>query len=388
MEITSIEIHEFEYRLPDVTSHGGHQVYSPGDSLAPPGYILSIHTDREITGHYRGFMYTPPALTQTKMAAREFLIGRDPLQRQDIWNELWRAFRHTDQFGIGPIDIALWDLAGKYYDASIAELLGGYRTTVPAYASTYWGDSEDDGLSTPDAYASFAESCLDEGYSGFKIHPHGDPTFDKKICETVAEAVGDEMDLMLDPASEYTTYADALDVGRTLDEYGYFWYEDPHADTGQSETMAEKLVTELDTPILGLEHVRGAHHTRANHIVAGAVDLVRADAHLDGGITGAMKIATVADAFGLDVELHVGGPAHLHCMSAIRNTNYFERGLLHPEVAWMSDQGFKSNVEEVHDGEVSIPTGHGLGVEIDWEFVNDRLTERTEIADTETAGLS
>ena len=389
MEIDEIEIHEFTYRLDDVGTDDGHQVYSPGDTLSPPGYVLTIRTDTGLEGHYRGFMYTPPGLTQVEMAAREFLLGENPLNREEIWRDLWKAFRHTDHFGMGPVDIALWDIAGKHYGESVSKLLGGYKSSVPAYASTYWGDSAEGGLSTPEAYASFAEDCLEAGYPGFKIHPKGDPETDIEICRAVGDAVGDDMDLMLDPASSYTTFADARRVGRALDELDFFWYEDPHSDTGQSQYMAGKLTEELATPVLGVEHVRGVHYSRANHIRSKALDLVRGDAHLDGGITGVMKIASLADAFGLDVELHVGGPAHLHCMSAIHNTNYFEHGLLHPEVDWMSNQGFVADVEVIDsDGRVDVPDGPGLGVEIDWGFVEERQTDYTHVTESGVSGLS
>ena len=388
MEITEIEIVEFTYELENVGSYDGHQVYSPTDSLHPPGFVLTIRTDTGSEGHYRGFMYTPPQLTQVEMAASEFLLGRDPLAREEFWQDLWVRFRHTDHFGLGPVDVALWDLAGKHYGAPVNELLGGYRERIPAYASTYWGD-ENGGLTTPEDYADFAAECLDRGYPAFKIHPHGNPDLDIEICEAVAERVGDDMALMLDPASEYDTYGQTLRVGRVLDRLEFFWYEDPMADTGESVQMNQRLADDLDTPVLGGEHVRGGPFARADHLVAGALDFVRADAHQDGGITGAMKIAHVAEAHGTDVEFHVGGPAHLHCLSAVRNTNYFEHGLLHPEVDWMASQGFTEDVEALNDdGTVSVPDGPGLGVSIDWEFVEDRETNRTLIDEAGTSGLS
>jgi L-alanine-DL-glutamate epimerase-like enolase superfamily enzyme len=129
--------------------------------------------------------------------------------------------------GLGPIDIALWDLAGKYYDAPIHELLGTYRTELPAYASTYFGDTNG-GLDSPEAFADFAESCRKLGSPGYKIHSWGGSDEDRDIereiamVHAVGERVGNEMDLMLDPACEYETYADALKVGRALDEEEYF----------------------------------------------------------------------------------------------------------------------------------------------------------------------
>lgn len=389
MYISEIEIQDFTYLIEDVTSGGEHLHYEPGESVKMPGFILSIRTNEGLEGHYRAFLFTPPMRAQVKMMAQGYLIGRDPLEREGIWQDLWKGFRHTDHLGLGPIDIALWDLAGKYYDESVSGLLGGYRDRVPAYASTFFGDTHQKGLNSPEAYADFALECRDNGYQGFKIHPFGEPALDIEVCQAVADAVGDEMALMLDPASEYDTYAQALQVGRVLDECGYFWYEDPMADTGQSINKLATLSDSLETPLLGAEHVRGGPFSRADHLSYGGVELIRADAHLDSGITGVMKIAHLAEAFGRDVELHVGGPAHLHCMSAIRNANYFEHGLLHPQTHWMSAQGFVDPVEDIDDdGRIAIPDGPGLGVDIDWELVEGRQTGHTLIDEPATSGLA
>lgn len=380
MKISEVEIHEFTYHLEDVGTHNGNWVYDPGSVTEPPGFVLTIRTTDGTQGHVRGTLFSAPMIAQVKMVTEEFLLGRDPLEREAIWGDLWRALRHTDHLGVGPIDIALWDLAGRHYDESVGALLGGYRDRLPAYASTTFVDDAPDGLSSPEAFADYAEACREEGYEGFKFHSHpeGDPDTDIAICRALADRVGD-MDLMLDAGSLYETYADTLRVGRVLDELGFFWYEDPMLDTGQSLRMARRLVRELDTPVLGLEHVRTGPFGSTDHLADEGLDVVRVSAHLDGGITGAMKTARATEGFGLDVELLLGGPAHLHCASAIRNTNYFEYGLTHPRTEWLNDQGFVEPVEVVEDGTVAVPDGPGLGVEIDWGFVGERTTDHTVI---------
>jgi len=389
MRISELEIHEFDYELEDVGVAGGHQVYDPGTTLDQPGFVLTVRTADGLEGHYRGLVFVAPMLTQIRMAAGR-LLGRDPLEREGIWQDLWTGFRHTDHLGMGAIDVALWDLAGKHYGAPVAELLGGYREEVPAYASTYFMDDEPDGLSSPEAIAEFARECRDAGYEGFKLHgdPHGDPDRDIAACRAAREAVPG-MDLMLDPSSEYETYAETLRVGRALDDLSFRWYEDPMADTGQSMQAHRRLATDLDTPVLGAEHVRTGPFGHADHLVEGACDLVRADVHLDAGITGTMKMAQATEALGSDVELHLGGPATLHCLSAIRNTGYFERALRHPQdIEWMSDQGFEESPETVEDGVVSVPDGSGLGVDIDWTFVERRGTGHEVLSGDGASGLA
>lgn len=377
MRISEIEIDEFSYRLENVGHRDGHLRYVPGSVVEPDGFVLTIRTAGGTEGKYRGFMFIAPMLTQVKMKA-ESLIGQDPLERERIWQDLWQSLRHTDRIGVGAIDIALWDLAGNHYDESISALLGGFRESIPTYASTCVGDDAEDGLSSPQAYASFARDCREQGYPAFKIHPFGDPERDIEVVRAVAEAVGDDMDLMLDPADEYETYAASLKVGRALDEHEYLWYEDPMTGSGDSVHLSERLSNQFTTPLLGGEHARNGPMGVANHLAQNTFEYIRADAHLDGGITGTMKMAHVAESFGVDVELHGGGPAHLHCISAIRNTNYFEHALLHPKITWKNNQGIEPSIEEINDdGLIHVPDSPGLGIDIDWDFVEDRRTRHT-----------
>ena len=104
---------------------------------------------------------------------------------------------------------------------------------------------EDGGLDSPAAFADFAEACRDMGCGGFQIHGWGGDTrrdFDREraAVHAVGEAVGDEMDLMHDPACELETFADALELGRTLDEEGFCWYEDPSATAASRVTPTER----------------------------------------------------------------------------------------------------------------------------------------------------
>ena len=104
-------------------------------------------------------------------ATAEYLLGQNALERDTIWHDLKRMLRGRGNAPPGPVDIALWDIAGKLYDAPIYELLGGWRTNLPVYASTFHGD-ENGGLTRPEDYAEFALYCKEElGYQAFKSHP-------------------------------------------------------------------------------------------------------------------------------------------------------------------------------------------------------------------------
>jgi len=380
--ITRIESIEFAYDLADVgySPNGFSVVYEPGATTERRLFALRIETDAGITGEYVGG--NSPGAAQINTVA-DYLIGKNPGERERHWSAMKRALRKYDRMGIGPLDIALWDVAGKYHDAPIHELLGTYRREFPAYASTYQGD-KNGGLDSPEAFAEFAEECLELGYPGFKIHDWGgdwtDPDETVETVLAVGERVGEEMDLMCDPACNPETFADALAIGRACDEAGFFWYEDPYRDGGVSQHGHRKLRQLIETPLLQTEHVRGLE-PHADFVAAEATDFVRADPEYDGGITGAMKVAHVAEGFGLDVEYHAPGPAQRQCLAATRNSNYYEVALVHPDCANTQppvyDCGYSDQLETIDDeGRVSVPDGPGLGVQYDWDAIEARETGR------------
>jgi len=184
------------------------------------------------------------------------------------------------------------------------------------------------------------------------------------------------MDLQLDPAGAFNTFDDVLRVGKACDEANYMWYEDAFRGGGFSRFAHVKLREFIKTPLLMGEHVRGLE-AKADTISAGATDYVRANANADGGITGAMKIAALAEAHGLDVELHGGGLAHRHIMASLRNTNYYELGLVHPKVNHTkppiyAEKRWLDELDSVDaNGCVDVPMGAGLGIDLDWDFIED-----------------
>ena len=375
LKITSIEVKLARFELADLgTDPSGYSlIYEPGGKKPVKTYAVRVHTNEGITGDFVGG--DSVGLAQfTKFV--DYLIGKDPTQRELIYNDVKRCLRKFDKMGMGLIDIPLWDLAGKYYGASIGELLGGWRTKLPAYASTMSGD-RCGGLDSPAAFADFALHCKAIGYKGYKLHVWEDYSI-RELIETimaVRKAVGDDMHLMIDPACKLATFAEAFEIGRACDEANFLWYEDPYRDSGISTTSHKMLRERLRTPLCQTEHVRGLEE-HVNFIVAGGTDFVRADAEYDGGITGAMKIAHAAEGFGLDVELHGPGPVHRQIMSALRNTNYYEMSLVHPKTEEIGrcmkiyESGYRDSLDAIDsDGCVTVPSGLGIGVTYDWDFI-------------------
>jgi L-alanine-DL-glutamate epimerase-like enolase superfamily enzyme len=338
---------------------------------------VRLHTADGATGEYVGGMET--LISQAKGCGRK-LVGYGCFERELFYDNMKRDLRKNDKMGVSPFDNALWDLAGKRTGQSVTQMLGGWRTRLKAYAST-WFAGEHTALPTPESFAEFAERCHEMGYRGFKMHgwESGDAVIEAAAIRLLGKRVGDRMALMHDAACHLRTFADALACGRACDDANFFWFEDPYSDGGLSAFAHKKLRQLIRTPILIGEHVRGLE-SMATLLLAEGTDFVRADPDFDMGITGTMKLAHLAEALGLDIELHAPGPAQRHCMAAIRNTNWYELSMVGPSGGVFTPPcytcGYTDRLEDVGaDGCFPVPTGPGLGVSIDWDWINAHRIE-------------
>ena len=218
--IDRISIQTYRYTLDDFGPSIA--VYQPGGKLELTRFMVTIDTDDGLSGSYAPhFGATAHARAQVEEMARG-LIGLDPEQRERVFERLKLSHRHYDKSGIGAIDTALWDLAGKKYGVPVARLLGGFRERLPVYASTTPGQRAAGGLDSVERYADFAESCQAAGIPAFKIHGFfdGNPKTEIAIMSAVRQRVGEDMKLMTDPASSLKSFMDAVEVGRACDDLG------------------------------------------------------------------------------------------------------------------------------------------------------------------------
>ncbi|UHD46442.1 mandelate racemase [Aureimonas altamirensis] len=377
--IASIDLFLFKYPMKGVGPGG---IDLPSGSGERSRLAVRITTQDGATGSYVGGQQN--SLAQAITCAKA-VLGLDCFAREFAYERIRRHLRKEDRMGAGVIDIAMWDLAGQRLGTSISQLLGGHKKAVKAYASTWFG-GDGGGLATPEMFADFAEECGELGYRGFKMHGWTDGGIKRDIEAILAlgKRVGGRMDLMHDSACSFLTFTDALAVGRACDEAGFLWYEDPYSDGGLSAHSHRRMREMIRTPILLGEHVRGLESI-ANLVLADGTDLVRADPDFDMGITGTMKIAHFAEAVGLDVELHAPGPAHRHCISAIRNTNYYELSMVGPARGSFNAPvytcGYSDELDTVSpDGTFPVPSGPGLGVEYDWERIRRSAVEHITVA--------
>jgi L-alanine-DL-glutamate epimerase-like enolase superfamily enzyme len=388
-KIDRVEVHEFTFEVANLglvsKAMGIANIgYAKGGKLPISRYAVIIRTEDGLLGEYvTHWVATRATLAQTLMLAPQ-LLGRDPETREEIYDDLKRELRAYDHMGHGPLDIALWDLAGKKYNTSVSNLLGGFRKRIKAYASTYHGQEGGGGLDSKETFADFAEHCKGLGFHAFKIHGwhDGDPRREATNLLGVRQRVGDDMYLMIDPACQLRTFNDALYVGYACDEANYFWYEDPYRDAAVSAFGHSRLREKIKTPVLVSEHVRGLEQ-KANFLLAGGCDMIHVDPEYDMGITGCMKIAHLVEALGLDLQVHACGPAQRACISAIRNTHFYELALVGPQmpnaVPPVYASAYSDQLVDVDkDGCVPVPDGPGLGVTYDWDLIQ-RLRTRSHV---------
>ncbi|MEQ9690279.1 enolase C-terminal domain-like protein [Bauldia litoralis] len=385
--IARVELIRFAFETEGLglPSHGaagvGNVVARKGSTISSQRWAVRIETEDGARGEYvTHWIGTPASFAQAAMLAPH-LVGRNPDTREAIWQDLRREVRAYDHMGHGPLDIALWDLQAKRLGTSVSALIGGYRTRLPTYASTYHGQDEKGGLDTPKAFADYAVACKEQGFSAFKIHGWhgGDAKLEAKNLLGVREAVGDDFPLMIDPASQLRTWLDALYVGHACDEADYLWYEDPYRDTGGAVEGHKRLRERLKTPLLVCEHVRGLE-AKAAFLMAGGGDIIHADPEYDMGITGALKIANFCMALGLDVQYHACGPAHRAVMAATPNTRFYEMALVGPDMPNVVPPVYGPDYSDQpdaigEDGCVPVPDGPGLGVVYDWDFITANATD-------------
>lgn len=326
-------------------------VWRRGLRGSPPdgqGAALRICTE----GGAEGVAFAPRRGAGTVLAdiadrvLRDELIGSDALQREWLWHRLWELDRTEELplYILGLVDTALWDLAGRVANQPTWQLLGGFRRSIPAYASTVT-------FATQEEYLEVATRCLELGYPAIKLHAWGDARADARLCLAVRAHVGADVPLMYDGSAAFDL-PDAVYLGHALADAGYLWYEEPIREF--SVTAYKWLSERVRVPLCVAETSDGVHMNTADFIASGAVSFVRTGADLRGGITGAMRIAHLADAFRLRAEVHGMGTYSQHLCMAISNTTYYESLVTSAEVA-------REAVVDEH-GLVHAPDGIGLGL--------------------------
>ncbi len=333
-----------------------------GDLSFVDHILVRARTDEGLVGIGWAFSLNGRNTASLKGAIDELklaLVGRDPLRLGEVQDGL-----HHIAFNVGPgglitmaraaLDVAVWDLRGKLLNLPVADLLGRRRDRVPTYASQgLWRNYG------PEELASQAASYVALGFRAVKLRVGGEADPEKEVerVRVVREAVGWDVDVMADVNQGWTPWR-AITLGRRFQEYGLYWLEDPvpMLDFAGSAGVARAL----DVPICAGEY----HYELAGLkrlLDEQAVDILMVDLLRVGGITGWLKAAALAEAYQVPVVSHLVPEVHVHIFAAIPN------GLTVEYMPWSF--GLFKNPPRLIDGELEVPSGPGLGLELDEERI-------------------
>ena len=322
---------------------------------------LEMTTDEGVDGVGLTFV---PALTASPVAGAlrtsvdalaEMTIGEDPMEIEGIVARLQEATSGAGPGGLltmalAAVDMALWDIKGKALNQTVASLLGGYRKSVPTYASG--------ALMRPvnvERLAEIGPMLVEKGFRQMKTQMGAEPLAGREVdrIRTLRNAVGDDIDLMCD-INQMWSVNGAIDIGRRVEEYHLYWLEDVVAHDDY-QGMA-KVADALYTPICSGEYVYGVNPFR-QLIENGSIDIVMIDLLRVGGITPWRKVAAMAEAFNMPVVSHLVPEVHIQLMASIPN------GLTVEYMPW--SLRLWEETPTFADGCLEVPDKPGLGLAFD-----------------------
>jgi D-galactarolactone cycloisomerase len=372
MKITDIAIHVLKSPLSEPFA------FSQGWVGQRSATLVEVFTDEGVSGWGEAYAQglEPPEIAATVIdkALRPLVVGADPLGTEVLWHRMYHMTRDYGRkgsvvAGISAVDMALWDIAGRIHEMPVYALLGGaFRTRVQPYATGFYRIS---GQGEAKRLAEEAIRHFEAGFSLMKVKLGYGVADDIACMRAIGRALeGKPITLMIDTNHAYGR-AEALRLGRALEDYDLRWYEEPVAPEDIAGYV--ELRSKLSMPIAGGENEHTLYGFR-EFLGAGAVDIAQPDIGSCGGISAARHIMALAQSHGVQVNPHVWGSAiaqaaSLQVIAAVpvaHHSLYAEEPILEYD---RSSHPFRRElvsepIQQV-DGWVEIPSKPGLGVEVD-----------------------
>jgi L-alanine-DL-glutamate epimerase-like enolase superfamily enzyme len=343
--------------------------------------LVEVRTDEGVVGY--GQIHGAPQAEICEWVARlsEIVRGMDALAHLEIWEKLFaltrprpggimgsdglppplpRAARPQIMAAIAGIDIALWDIKGKAAGLPVYRLLGGANRPVMAYATGgyYCNDGR------PDGCAEEVASFVAKGYRAVKIKVGAQRIEDDvERVRLAREAIGNDALLLLDCTGAYGL-EDAIAFARAVGPHGVFWLEEPlhwHLQPADFQRLAAA------TPIPLAHCERDLHRfTVRDFVTSGAVRYLQFDSTRHAGFTESLRIATLAEQFGVRISPHQVPELHAHLCAAFPGVSFAVESNGVPDPLW---SGMYTRRAEIRDGYVHLDDSPGFGVEFDWQFI-------------------
>ncbi len=351
--------------------------------------LLKISTDEGITGwsdietqpHTGHAVVNAPSSGVVGFdSLKSALIGEDPLERERLWQKAYRSMAYYGRQGVGMhmlsgADIALWDIAGKAFNQPIHKLLGAsYRTHVKGYASTLFRP-------TPEAMKEAVAEYLDHGFQAIKFGWGAfgyDLKLDIALAAAAREAAGPDVDLMVDAGWYGTTAANPFRARslrdwqilvRALEDLDIFWLEDfLHPENFAGMRQVSDTCATLRTAA-GEQHSGYTDFERL--AIEGGVDVLQPDLSRCGGLTVGKQVADLATRRQINCVPHAWltdllKAASLHLNAYLMDALYLEYNVSSSSLL----NTLCTEPIGMKDGYIAVPTGPGLGVEVDEAMID------------------
>lgn len=382
MKIIRITSHVLQCDMPEELGYS-QQYYAKRTA-----HLVEVETDEGVTGWGECFGPGNIALankTIVEKVIQPMVLGMDPLDRDVIWHKVYNLMRDHGQKGmpmqsLSGVDIALWDIAGKVAGLPIHKLIGGaHRNSIQAYGYGMMLKREDTAAHVA-RFVDEAAAIKGMGFVATKMKVGLGAKDDVKLCAAVRKGVGDDFDFMVDANHGYNTH-DAFYVGHALEELDAYWFEEPVAP--EDHDGYRELRAGLKVNISGGEAEFSRWGWRALLECRG-LDIAQPEVCALGGITEYLRVLALCHAHFTPVINHVWGSAiavatNLQLLAAMpplpgglfprepmlefdTTENKFRDQLL------ASPLDIQTQVAR-NGGHVAIPTGPGLGVEPDRDFI-------------------
>ena len=383
MKITKITSHVLGYDLPETLGYS-QQYYKKRTS-----HIVEVETDEGVTGW--GECFGPGNIAFANKGIVEkviqpIVLGMQALDRDVIWHKVYNLMRDHGQKGmplqaLSGVDIALWDIAGKAANLPLYKMIGGaHRDKVEVYGYGMMLRPENIN-SLISRFKEESSEIKEMGFKALKMKVGVGPKDDIKLIEAVRGGIGDNFRFMVDANHGYTTH-DALYVGRAMEEFSPYWFEEPVAP--EDLDGYRELRAFLKVNISGGE----AEFTRwgwRKLLESRGLDIAQPEVCALGGISEYLRVLALCHSHFTPVVNHVWGSAiaiavNLHLLAAMpplpgglfpwepmlefdTTHNHFIDDLL--TVSLDIKNQVKSN-----NGTVSLPNGPGLGVTPQRDFLD------------------
>jgi L-alanine-DL-glutamate epimerase-like enolase superfamily enzyme len=339
--------------------------------------IVKVYTDKDIVGIgetdssplvIKSIVETPSSHSSC-CGLKELVMGENPLKIEKLWHKMYEGSNYLGRRGAGihaisAIDIALWDIRGKYHNKPICEVLGRkYRDQIRAYGTFIPADR-------PEYNKKIVKGLKKKGFTSLKfgggVFGH-DPDLDVAIVKAIREEAGDDFELQIDLAARWRTPENALMMAKRLEPFNLNWIEEP---VGSDDLVGYRRLGEVIKPKIAGGEALTTIHEFVSFLDIGQPDLVQPDVTRCGGITESMRIYELSRQYDVQLVPHgfstgILTAATAHFLASCETTDLIEFS----QSTSPLNQFLVKPRFELRDGYLKVPDGPGLGIELDDEII-------------------